>query len=131
VVQGDLSTTNLLLGIMAAVSLFEALVILLVGAAAFMAYSRIKELVRDIERRQIAPLMTRVDAILENVEQVTTTLRVETEQVDHALRSTVNSVDDAARHVRSSVRENASRIAGFLHAVRVGLDEILRAIHVT
>ena len=38
---GNLGTTNLLLGIMAAVSVLEALVVIGIGVAAFMVYRRV------------------------------------------------------------------------------------------
>ena len=68
----ELGTTNLLLGIMAAVSVLEALVIIGVGIAGFMAYRQVMALVEKvtgiaegIEARQVAPAMHRVNAILD------------------------------------------------------------------
>ena len=52
----DLSTTNLLLGIMAAVSVLQGLVLIGAGVAGFLAYKRVTQLVTDLEARQIAPL---------------------------------------------------------------------------
>jgi len=75
---GNLDTTNLLLGIMAAVSVLEALVVLGVGVMAYRLYSQTMTTVRELEARQIAPLvarvnalMTRVDTILGDVKEVT------------------------------------------------------------
>jgi len=74
----DLHTTNLLLGIMAGVSVLEALVIIGVGIAGFMAYRQVMALVekvtgiaQGIEARQVAPVMLRVNAILDDVKDVT------------------------------------------------------------
>ena len=53
--SGELGTTNLLLGIMAAVSMLEALVIIGMGVAGFMAYRKVMVLVDGIETRQVAP----------------------------------------------------------------------------
>jgi hypothetical protein len=52
----DLSTTNVLLGIMAGVSVLQALVLIGAGIGGFMAYRRVMQLVNDLEARQIAPL---------------------------------------------------------------------------
>jgi len=52
---GELATTNLLLGIRAAVSVLEALVIIGIGVAAFIAYRKVMEVVTGIEARQVAP----------------------------------------------------------------------------
>ena len=75
---GNLDTTNLLLGIMAAVSVLEVLVFIGVGVMAYRLYGQAMRTVRDIEARQITPLvarvdalMTRVDAILADVKDVT------------------------------------------------------------
>jgi len=46
---GNLGTTNLLLGIMAAVSVLEALVVIGLGVAAFMVYRRVMDLVNGLE----------------------------------------------------------------------------------
>src|SRR5438093_10856255 len=76
---GNLDTTNLLLGIMAVVSVLEALVLIGVGVMAYRLYAQTMQTVREIEARQLAPLaarlnalMTRVDAILGDVKEVTT-----------------------------------------------------------
>ena len=69
--SGELETTNLLLGIMAVVSVIEALVIIGMGVAGFMAYRKVMELVDGLETRQVAPAMARVNAILDDVKDVT------------------------------------------------------------
>jgi len=74
----DLSTTNLLLGIMAVVSVLEALVVIGIGAAGFMAYRRVMTLLEGLENRQVAPAMARVNSILDDVKGVTSTVREET-----------------------------------------------------
>ena len=61
---GELGTTNLLLGIMAAVSVLEALLIIGMGIGGFVAYKKVMELVNGIEMRQVAPAMARLNAIL-------------------------------------------------------------------
>ena len=47
--SGELGTTNLLLGIMAAASVLEALVMIGMGVAGFMAYRNVMVLVHGIE----------------------------------------------------------------------------------
>jgi hypothetical protein len=56
----DLATTNLLLGIIAAVSLFEALALIAAGIGGYVLYRRVLTRVNDLERRQLAPLAARV-----------------------------------------------------------------------
>jgi hypothetical protein len=76
--SGELGTTNLLLGIMAAVSVLEALAIIGMGVAGFTVYRRVMELVAGLETRQVAPAMIRVNAILDDVRDVTAKVRQET-----------------------------------------------------
>ena len=126
---GNLGTTNLLLGIMAAVSVLEALLVIGTGIAAWLIYRRVMDLVSGLETRQIAPAMLRVNAILDDVKGVTTKVREETERVDQAIKTTMDRVDDTADRVRSNVRAKTSRIVGIIRGARVALEALLRTAH--
>jgi hypothetical protein len=126
---GNLGTTNLLLGIMAAVSVLEALVIIAIAVAGYMAYRRVMDVVSGIEARQIAPAMVRVHAILDDVKEMTTKVREETERVDHAIRTTMDRVDDTADRVRSNVRAKTSRVVGFVRGLRTAIEAMLSSRH--
>jgi hypothetical protein len=67
----DLSTTNLLLGIMAVVSVLEALAVVGLIVGGVLVYRRFAVTLARIEERQIAPAMSRVNAILDDVKDVT------------------------------------------------------------
>jgi hypothetical protein len=123
--QGNLDTTNLLLGIMAVVSVLEALVLIGLGVGAMMAYRRVMTLVNGIEERQIAPAMARVNTILDNLKNVSATVKQETERVDHAIRATIDRVDDTADRMRSQVREKTSRVVGLVRGTRVAIETLL------
>ncbi len=123
--QGNLDTTNLFLGIMAVVSLLEALLLIGVGVAGFMAYRRVMALVNGIEERQIAPAMARVNSILDNLKNVSATVKEETERVDHAIRATIDRVDDTADRMRSQVRAKTSRVVGLVRGARVAIETLL------
>jgi hypothetical protein len=125
--QGNLDTTNLLLGIMAAVSVLEALLLIGVGVAGFLVYRRVMALVNELEARQIAPAMARVNAILDDVKQVSTKVKDEAERVDTALRTTMDRVDDTADRVRSSVKAQTGRLVGVLRGARVALETMMGA----
>jgi hypothetical protein len=127
--SGELGTTNLLLGIMAAVSVLEALLIIGVGIAAVIVYRRVMDLIAGLEARQIAPAMTKVNAILEDVKGVSAKVREETERVDQAIRTTMDRVDDTADRVRSNVRAKTSRIVGFIRGARVALESMFQDGH--
>jgi hypothetical protein len=124
---GELGTTNLLLGIMAAVSVLEALAIIGLGIAGFMVYRRVMDLVNGLEIRQIAPAMGRVNAILDDVKVVTAKVKEETERVDLAIHRTIDRVDDTADRVRSNVREKTSRVIGFVRGLRVAMESMMNS----
>ena len=82
----DLTTTNVLLGIMAAVSLLEgAAVIALLGGGLLM-YRRLVRLIDSIEERQIAPVVSRVNGILDDVKGVSGMARGAAEGADSTVR---------------------------------------------
>jgi len=119
---GNLDTTNLFLGVMAAVSLLEALVLIGVGVLAYRLYTQAVQTVREIEARQIAPLaarvntlMTSVDAILGDVKEVTSRVSNRTERVDTAIRNTTTSVSSRVNRVLTLVHTARAAVDGFLH----------------
>ncbi len=121
----DLGTTNLLLGIMAVVSVLEALCLLGAGIGGFILYRRVMQLVSELEQRQVAPAMARVNGILDDVKGVTTRVNVEAERVDHAIRETIDRVDETADRVRARVRTRANRFIGVLRGIRTALEVFL------
>jgi hypothetical protein len=124
--EAQLGTTNLLLGIMAAVSLLQALLLIGASIAGWTLYQRVTALMADLEQRHVAPVMSTVNAILDDVRGVTSTVKEETNRVDYALRSTIHRVDDTADRVRSNVRAKTSRVVGFVRGVRVAIETMLR-----
>jgi len=127
--SGELGTTNLLLGIMAAVSVLEALVVIGMGVAGFVVYRRVMELIAGLESRQVAPAMTRVNAILDDVKAVSEKVKEETERVDQAIHSTLDRIDDTADRVRWKVRAKTSHLVGFVRGLRVAIEEMLHSRH--
>lgn len=126
---GDLSTTNMLLAIMAVVSALEALVVLAVGVAGWRAYKRVMDLADDLEQRHIAPVRIQVDAILADLKDVTGRVKEETDRVDYAIRSTIDRVDDTADRVRYQVRRKTSKVLAFIFGVRSMIEEMLQSRH--
>jgi hypothetical protein len=118
----NLDTTNLLLGIMAAVSVLEALVLIGVGFMAYRLYTHAMQTIREIEARQVAPLvvrvntlMDRVEGILGDVKDVTTRVSDRTERVDAAIRSTTSSVSSRVNRVLTLVHTARAAVDGFFH----------------
>jgi hypothetical protein len=129
----ELGTTNLLLGIMAAVSVLEALVVIGVGVAGVIAYRRLMALAEQvagiaqgIEARHVAPAMLRVNAILDDVKGVTAKVKEETERVDHAIHSTIDRIDDTADRVRTNVRTKTSALIALVRGARMAIEHALR-----
>ena len=114
----DLGTTNTFLGIMAVVSVLEALLLIGIGVGAFMAYRRVTQLMTDLETRQIAPLREKVDGILTDVRSVTANVSHQTERVHHAITDTMDRVDDTADRVRGSVKHKVQEAAGVARGIR-------------
>lgn len=127
--SGELGTTNLLLGIMAAVSVLDALVIIDMGVAGFMAYRKVLVLVDGVETCRVAPAMARVNAILDDVKTVTAKVKEETERVDHAIHTTMDRIDDTADRMRSNVRAKTSAVVGFVRGLRVAIKVMLHSRH--
>jgi hypothetical protein len=122
--ESELATTNVFLGIMAVVSVLEALLVIGVGIGGFLAYRRVMTLVNTLEERHVAPAMGRVTAILDDVKGVSTRVREETERVDQAIHTTMDRVDDTVDRVRLNVRARTSRIVGMVRGARAALETI-------
>ena len=127
--EGNLGTTNIMLGVIAAVSVLEALLVIGMGIAGFIAYRRVMDVVNVLEANHVAPAMARVNAILDDVKGVTAKVKEETERVDHAIRTTMDRVDDTADRMRWNVRAKTSRVVGFLRGLRVALEGLLTTHH--
>ncbi len=125
----DLGTTNLLLGIMAVVSIIEALCLIGGGIVGFMVYRRVMQLINELEQRQLAPAMARVNGILDDVKDVTSRVNDETVRVDHAIRETIERVDETADRVRSRMRTRVNRFVGVLRGIRAAIDHLLSGEH--
>jgi hypothetical protein len=123
--MANLDTTNLLLGIMAAVSVLEVLLLIGFGVGGFILYRRVMQLVNDLETRQIAPLRAQVDAILLDVKSVTARVSQQTERVDHAISGTIHRVDETADRVKGSLRDKVYQAVGVVRGIRAVIASLL------
>ena len=117
----DLGTTNTFLGIMAVVSVLEALLLIGVGVGGFLAYRRVMQLVADLEARQIAPIREKVDGILTDVRSVTASVSQQTERVQHAISGTMDKVDETAGRVKWTVQDKVGHVVGIARGVRAAV----------
>jgi hypothetical protein len=111
-VTGNLATTNLLLGIMAAVSVVEALVAIGMAFGAWRLYQRATDLVETVEARHIAAVTGRVNAILDDVKDVTERVKEEARWVGG---------------VRAKWQSKARRAVGVARGLRIVVRELLHA----
>jgi hypothetical protein len=123
--MGDLHTLSTPLWIMAVVSVLQALLIIGMAIGGYLVYSRVMTLVNDLETRQIAPLRQKVDAILEDVQMVTSRVAHQTERVDTAITGTIDRVDETAARVRAGVHDRVSQAAGVLRGIRAVIVALL------
>ena len=122
--MGDLQSLSIPLWIMAVVSVLQALLLIGMGVAGYLAYSRLLALVHD-RTRQIAPLADKVDAILADVKAVTARVSQQTERVDHAITDTIDRVDDTAARVRAGVHGKVNQAVGVARGVRAVIMSLL------
>jgi uncharacterized protein YoxC len=120
----DLGTTNLLLGIMAVVSVIEGLLLIGMGVGGFMLYRRVTSVVNDLERRHVAPLSARVNSILGDVQAVTARVQTQAARVDTAISDTMDRVDSTAARVKYTVRDRIDQVAAVVHAFRQAIGSL-------
>jgi len=125
--QGDLSTTNTILTVMAVVSVLEALLIVGAGIACFVFYRRVMGLVDVAESRYLAPAAARVNEILGDVKSISAKVSAQTDRVDRAIDTTVNRVDDTAERVRTNIRSKTAHVVGFIRGARVVIETLLQS----
>ena len=123
----NLDTTNVLLGIMAGVSVLEALLLIGIGIGGIIIYRRVMRVVEDLETRQIAPLREKADAILADVKTVTARVSQQTERVDQAISGTIHRVDETADRVKGSVRDKVNQAVGVVRGVRAVITSLLNS----
>src|SRR5258708_30228017 len=99
------------LWIMAVVSVLQALLLIGIGVAGYVAYSRVMTLMNELEARQIAPIREKVDSILSDVKGITARVSEQTERVDHAIASTIERADDTAARVRAGMSDKVNPVA--------------------
>jgi len=102
-----------------------------VGVMAWKLYGKTLEVVRGIEERQVAPLMSRVhgmmgtvDTILVDVKGITARVGAQTHRVDTAISSTIDRVDETAGRVRHTVTDRVNRVLGLVNGVRAAVAHV-------
>jgi predicted PurR-regulated permease PerM len=130
-IDGNPDTTNLLLAIMAAVSVLQAVVLIAAVIFGYRLYRQAMRTVQELEERQIAPLaarvttlMTNVDAILVDMKDLTGRLTRRTERVDTAIDATMHRVDETAHRIGDSVARGLGTVVAFVQSARGALGTL-------
>jgi len=124
--MGDsLATTNVMLGIIAVVSLLQGILIVGGIVGVFLIYRRVMEVVNGLESRQIAPAMARVNAILDDIKGVSETVKVEADRMDQAIHDTIAGVEQTVDRVRSGARAGAGRVVGVVRGARAAVSTLI------
>ena len=82
----DLSTTNTLLGLLAILSVLEAFALIALIGGGLLFYRRFSQALAGFEERHIAPVSSRVNAILDDVKGVSATVRAASDATDSGVR---------------------------------------------
>jgi hypothetical protein len=107
----------MLLGIMAAVSVLEGLLIIGLAIGGFVLYRRVTTLINELEERHVAPVTAKVNAILEDVQGVTGRMQAQAARVDNAIHGTLARVDSTASGVKDVVRDQVDHMVGVARGV--------------
>jgi hypothetical protein len=109
-----LSTTNVILGVLAAMSVIQTIVVLAVAYGALRAYRSTSLMLES----KLSPSLLRIEGLLANLEKTAAVVRTRTEGLDHAF----DSARDAAARVGTVMWPRATVVAsvaeGVLGAVR-------------
>jgi len=110
----DLTWTNTWLGILAAISLIQFLIMCAAVFLAYRMYQRTMTTIETIERLHVAPLRARVDALLDQVQLMTDKVRNAQESVAEALKH----VSGTGSAVAGAVKSKAWPIVGIIQGIR-------------
>jgi hypothetical protein len=121
----DLTTTNVLLGIMAFVSLLEAAVLIGAGVMGLRLYRELTEQIRVLESRHVAPLSAQANQILQTVQRISERVEHSTTRVDAAVEGTVHGAEVAVDKVQGGMRKTAGTVIGVVRGVRTAIETFL------
>lgn len=128
----DLTTTNVLLGIMAVVSLLEAIALIAAGVMGLKLYRQLNEQVRLIEDRHVKPLSAQAAnisaqaaTILQTAQRIAERVEHRAHRVDTAVENTMHTAEAAVDRVQGGVRKTAGTMVGVVRGVRTAIETFL------
>jgi uncharacterized protein YoxC len=120
----DLTTTNVLLGILAAVAVVQLTGLIVGGVMAWRAYQRSLDRLEALEQQvqaAVAPLAARVNTVMDRVERITERVDSGAEKLDHALAVTSHGAHIAMNVVNGNVQRTAAIAAALASGGRAAL----------
>jgi hypothetical protein len=122
----SLDTTNLILGIIAAAAVVQVLIIVGGVIAGYMVYRRMSTLTNELQA-SVAPAMHRVNLILDDVREVSGTVKMRTVRAEQAIHHTMDRVDETVDRVRHNVRAKTGMLVGLVRGARVAIETMLQS----
>ena len=122
---GTLDTTNVMLAIIAAVSVLQGLVLVAVGIAGFKLYRMVTATLHELDEKRVKPLAAKVDGILTQVHQLGDRLHRRADKVESAIEDTVGKVDQTTARVKSSVNDTVHRVTDVVTGLRTAIVNVL------
>jgi len=120
--MNDLTTTNVWLAVLAIVSVIEFLVLCVSGIFAYKLYRRAMIAIDSIERVHVAPVRARVDAVLDQVEELTGRVRHAQDSVGHVLQTAAG----AGSLIAGTVKARSWPLMAVISGVRVAAATLLK-----
>jgi len=127
VIEDTLRTMNVWLAITAVVTVVEVLLAMALVIGGSLVYRRVMVVAGALDRKQAARLVSRVSAILDDVNGVTTRVRERAEGVDRAISSAVSLVSQAGRRVEVNLRPSGLGAFAVLVGTLAAFATILRS----
>jgi len=125
--EQTLGTTNVILGIIAAAAVIQVLIVIGAGIAGFMLFRKVSVLTTELEAKHVAPAMQRVNAILDDVREVSGTVKMRTVRAEQAIHHTMDRVDETVDRVRHNVRAKTGMLVGLVRGARVAIETMLQS----
>lgn len=113
----DLQTTNMWLAVGAIAVAIQTLMLLAAAFMGFRLYRKFETTMDDLETRYVQPAEARVNALIDDVQDLTARMR----RVDDAVRTKLADIGGAAEGAKEAVATRAWPIVGVVRAIDAGL----------
>jgi len=118
----DLTTTNVLLGIMALVSVLEAVALIVAGVMGLRIYREVTSQIQTLEQRHVMPLAAHATTILQTVQRISDRVEHSTSRVDAAVEGTMQRAEMAVDRMQGGVRKTTGTLVGVVRGVRTAIE---------